>query len=737
MAARLDGSEFMKRWSAFIITVVLLGAALVASERQRIATPVGPEAVLSLIADTQHEITRLPVSFGRMSDADEIQIGNRLARVYLHEGLSSKATPHTRDVQIYINRVGARVAVGAQRKLPYQFHYVANSDFVNAFALPGGHVFIGGGLMAQMDSEDELASVLGHEVEHIDHYHCADRVQTEMALRKIPLGELVEIPVEVFEAGYSKNQELEADREGVRLAVKARYSPLGAVRMFQTFQRLFQEERGRARSPQEELSTVAWETLEGYFRSHPLPSERIAQIKTMISDEHWENLTSEQPLEVEYVFLTERAGRALISAKYGAAEAAAARSLRLHPDQNQALAILAQAQFALKEFPAALASYQQVLKESPPDAATVGDFANRIALDSLDHKKYADAATYASASLDLQPNNAPGLTILAEAQTALGYYAEAGATYQRLKNSYREGAESVVAYAGAIAHGALDSHRYQQAREAAAFWLTLLPNAKAALDVEARATLALGDFGAAAQAFRKLLDLTPKDVQVDVQQVWAYADALSAANLGEAGVNEFHSFMVADRNVQNGVLENQIRIEYAGLALMAGDSAPAHELASSSRGGRGSWIPPELMGRLGWWYYRAGKYSDAEALLRRLALVRPGDANLQNDLGWAELEQNELDAASRQFSSLGERRDLKFAQWNTPQMGLAIAQWRKHQADEALKNYKPAAEAEPRWTNPKLVRTFYSPQVAETVAELQSEQARRLEAQKRKAPAKP
>ena len=73
--------------------------------------------------------------------------------------------------------------------------------------------------MDLMDSEDELAAILGHEIEHIDHYHCAERVQLEVRLRHLPLRGLFELPVRLFEAGYSKDQELEADREGTRLAV--------------------------------------------------------------------------------------------------------------------------------------------------------------------------------------------------------------------------------------------------------------------------------------------------------------------------------------------------------------------------------------------------------------------------------------------------------------------------------------------------------------------------------------
>ena len=153
---------------------------------------------------------------------------------------------------------------------------------MNAFALPGGHVFIGQGLMTLMDSEDELAAVLGHEVEHIDLRHCAERVQVEAKLRSLHLGELealAAIPYQVFAAGYSKEQELAADKNGTELAVNAKYSPNGALRMFQTFEK-FEPEYRKASTPGEELSGIAAESLEEYFRTHPRSSERVAQISS-------------------------------------------------------------------------------------------------------------------------------------------------------------------------------------------------------------------------------------------------------------------------------------------------------------------------------------------------------------------------------------------------------------------------------------------------------------------------
>ncbi|HEX5413578.1 MAG TPA: M48 family metalloprotease [Terriglobia bacterium] len=293
----------MKRWISFAVVGAAILAVLVYCQMRRVQVSVSPAPVLHFIADSEQELTRLPVSFGHLSDADEIDIGNHLARAYLARW-PQPAEEDADDLAVrgYVEKVGARVAAHAHRRLPYKFDYIPEMDFINAFALPGGHVYIGAGLIARMDSEDELAAVLGHEIEHIDHYHCAERVETQEALRHVPLGALAAITVEIFEAGYSKDQELEADREGTRLAVLAGYSPLGAIRMFETFDRLEHVRMSRAQTPQQELSGVAEQTFEGYFRSHPPPSERIAQIKRMVREEKWMDLPAERKLAVASIF---------------------------------------------------------------------------------------------------------------------------------------------------------------------------------------------------------------------------------------------------------------------------------------------------------------------------------------------------------------------------------------------------------------------------------------------------
>ena len=376
----------MTRWISLAGIVVLGIAAIVWSERRKVDVMASPAAVLYLIADTEQELMRMPVHFTRMSDSEEIRIGDEIARMYGGGTVEDSQQKNKAEIERYLSEVGGKLAAHAHRILPYRFHYIPSESMINAFALPGGHVYVGAGLLAMMDSEDELAAVLGHEIEHIDHYHCADRAQQEQALRRIPLGGLVAIPVFVFEAGYTKDQELEADREGTRLAVEAGYSPNGAIRMFENFDRMYQRYRlqqTRAASPQEELSDVAMQTLEGYFRSHPLPSERTAQIQKMIATENWP-AHAERDLKVAYIFWTARARTALNAKKYPEAEQLAARSIKMHPDQPDAWDLQARAQLAQAEFADAAGSFRKLLDLRPSNLEGVESYA--MALAAADHQ---------------------------------------------------------------------------------------------------------------------------------------------------------------------------------------------------------------------------------------------------------------------------------------------------------------------------------------------------------------
>ncbi len=291
----------MKRAAAFVVVLLVGVAGLYFSQRRHDPTPVSANAIVAMAADAQRDLSRAPMRLTRLPDAEEIAVGKQLAAGYSIS--TEKLSPEQQALDSYVQQVGNAVSANAHRRLPYSFHLVPDRSMINAFSLPGGPVYVGEGMLDLMTSEDELAAVIGHEVEHIDHYHCAERVQIEARLRNLQfgiVGAILQIPVQVWEAGYNKDEELEADREGIRLAVLSGYSPYGAVTMFERFSQLHSEYVVHARSPEEELTQLAIQSLQGYFRSHPLPSERLAQANNLIAEEGWQDRKTQKPFRIEY-----------------------------------------------------------------------------------------------------------------------------------------------------------------------------------------------------------------------------------------------------------------------------------------------------------------------------------------------------------------------------------------------------------------------------------------------------
>jgi len=294
----------MKRSVVFVVFFLILGFALAGlywSQRRPKSTPVSANAILNMAADAQRDLTRVPMHFTRLSDEQEIAIGRELAARYATQ--TRKLTPEEEGLGKYVSRVGNIVALHARRRLPYTFTVLPDHNMINAFSLPGGPVYVGEGMLDLMMSEDELANVLGHEIEHIDHYHCVERVQLEAKLKNLNLnvlGALLQIPLDFWEAGYHKDEEFEADREGMYLAVRSDYSPYGAFDTFERLAKLCDEYVIHAQSPDQELSELAIQSLNGYFRSHPLPSERLAQAKSIIAENHWQDRKTERPFRIEY-----------------------------------------------------------------------------------------------------------------------------------------------------------------------------------------------------------------------------------------------------------------------------------------------------------------------------------------------------------------------------------------------------------------------------------------------------
>ena len=180
----------------------------------------------------------------------------------------------------YVDRVGAELAKKGERP-ELVFHFdVLNSPDINAFALPGGFVYVTRGMLERLSSEDELAMVLGHEIGHVTARHGASRISALYALQYGTLlgaiisprtlshyGDLINLALQVGLSKYSREHESQADQLGVTYASESGYRPGDGV----TVMKILKWMEGK--EP---------EALEKWFLSHPPADERIADITSQV-----------------------------------------------------------------------------------------------------------------------------------------------------------------------------------------------------------------------------------------------------------------------------------------------------------------------------------------------------------------------------------------------------------------------------------------------------------------------
>ncbi len=181
-----------------------------------------------------------------------------------------------KDLQAYVSGIGARVTQKTERPdVTYKF-YIIDSPIVNAFALPGGYVYVSRGLLALANSEAELAGVLGHEAAHITARHSAERyshgVVTSLGgtilsavLGNQAASQAIGLGSNLYLSGYSRGQENEADALGLRYMTQGGYEPEGLTAFLS------------ALNQDKELSKKTEGTAEpfAYFSTHPPTPERI------------------------------------------------------------------------------------------------------------------------------------------------------------------------------------------------------------------------------------------------------------------------------------------------------------------------------------------------------------------------------------------------------------------------------------------------------------------------------
>jgi predicted Zn-dependent protease len=207
----------------------------------------------------------------QVSPADEMSVGKRISKEVFREHLG-QVDVNKRDLA-YLRAVGQRVAMGIGNKGIYYTFHMVEKETVNAFAHCGGHVYVYRGLFRRLKNEAQLASVLGHEIAHVDLGHTRDiikafivagQVQRVLPLVSVDTVRLVAMAAQRAIASlYSEAQELEADETGLKMAFRAGYDPAEGAQYWKD-----NPDTNRAKGRMEGVNQAV-------LRSHPSTQQRI------------------------------------------------------------------------------------------------------------------------------------------------------------------------------------------------------------------------------------------------------------------------------------------------------------------------------------------------------------------------------------------------------------------------------------------------------------------------------
>ena len=236
-------------------------------------------SLLSLIISCSVNPVTGERDFVLMSEDAELEMG----RKYYSQILQSQTLYQDPKIQSYVQSIGDSLAELSHRSdLIYRFTVLDSPD-VNAFALPGGYIFINRGLMVYLSSEEELAAVLGHEIGHVTARHSVRQISQAQVLSIISYavareagsaaGDLTNIASGALVAGYGRDMELQADSLGAEYMAKQGYSASGMIDTISVLKEheLYSTEVSKRRGSNQQ-------TYHGIFASHPSNDSRLKEV---------------------------------------------------------------------------------------------------------------------------------------------------------------------------------------------------------------------------------------------------------------------------------------------------------------------------------------------------------------------------------------------------------------------------------------------------------------------------
>ena len=217
-----------------------------------------------------------PFNINILSTPQEIELGQQLStEIEKQEKVSQDA-----ELQAYVREIGERLErVATRQDVPYIFTVIDAPDTINAFALPGGHMYIYTGLLKMCENEAELASVMGHEMAHVAAHHHGEAMTKQYGyslLMQVLLGEepaaTAKMASDLVGAGvlsyYSRENEREADALGMEFLFRAGYRPDAMVTFMQ---KLMAEEQSKGGGHPFPL-----------LSSHPATQERLMRLQNLL-----------------------------------------------------------------------------------------------------------------------------------------------------------------------------------------------------------------------------------------------------------------------------------------------------------------------------------------------------------------------------------------------------------------------------------------------------------------------